>query len=92
MWLSVLSTLCSGEEVTVTRKGQDNYCFVEFETAAKATDFMTKYNHRLLREWPTPTQVVPPAVKGVCDGAVPAILRCVVCHMKIVGPRNEPSR
>lgn len=39
-----------GAEITITRKGQDNYCFVEFASIDEAKNFMAKYNHQPLRE------------------------------------------
>lgn len=39
-----------GAEITVTRKGQDNYCFVKFASIEEAKNFMAKHNHQPLRE------------------------------------------
>lgn len=40
-----------GAEITVARKGRDNYCFVEFASTEDAKNFMAKYNHQPLREY-----------------------------------------
>lgn len=40
-----------GTEVSIARKGRDNYCFVTFKSAEVAKDFMARHNHQLLREF-----------------------------------------
>lgn len=40
-----------GAEITVSRKGRDNYCFVEFASTEEAKNFMAKHNHQPLREY-----------------------------------------
>ncbi|CAM9897094.1 unnamed protein product, partial [Pylaiella littoralis] len=37
-----------GAKISVTRKGQDKYCFVAFASAEDANNFMARYNHKPL--------------------------------------------
>lgn len=37
--------------MSITRKGRENYCFVSFDDADEAREFMARHNHQLLREY-----------------------------------------
>ena len=37
--------------MSITRKGRENYCFVSFDDADEAREFMARHNHQLLREF-----------------------------------------